>query len=163
MGDHIKRYTKSTKQHSKVPIYWLLQSSRKSYGLWVYYHRLDSDLLFKAQKYVTTKLNLENAEMDKLLNQVAGLSGSQLRDKEKEIEKQEALVSEISSFFDKLKQVADLNLEPDLNDGVLLNFAPLWELTPWEEPKKYWDDLLAGKYEWSSISQQLRQRGMIHA
>ena len=103
------------------------------------------------------------AELNKLLNQVAGLSGSQLRDKEKEVEKQEALVSEISSFFDKLKQVAALNLEPDLNDGVLLNFAPLWELTPWEEPKKYWDDLLAGKYEWSSISQQLRQRGMIHA
>lgn len=163
MGDHIKRYTKSTKQHSKVPIYWLLQSSRKSYGLWVYYHRLDSDLLFKAQKYVTTKLNLENAELDKLLSQVAGLSGSQLRDKEKEIEKQEVLVSEIESFFDKLKTVADLNLEPDLNDGVLLNFAPLWELTPWEEPKKYWDNLIAGEYKWSSISQQLRQRGMIHA
>ena len=43
--DHIKRYSKSRR---KAPIYWLLQSSKKSYALWIYYHRLDKDILFKA-------------------------------------------------------------------------------------------------------------------
>jgi hypothetical protein len=52
-------------------------------------------------------------------------------------------------------------LEPDLNDGVVLNIAPLWELVPWKEAKKNWDDLLAGKFEWSSIGKQLRQKGLV--
>ena len=51
----------------------------------------------------------------------------------------------------------NLHLEPDLNDGVVLNIAPLWELVPWKEAKAYWEDLLAGKYEWSTIGKQLRK------
>ena len=48
--DHVSRYSKSRR---KAPIYWLLQSSKKNYGLWLYYHRLDKDILFKArQNYV---------------------------------------------------------------------------------------------------------------
>jgi hypothetical protein len=43
--DHVKRYSKSRR---KAPIYWLLQSSKKNYALWLYYHRLDKDILFKA-------------------------------------------------------------------------------------------------------------------
>jgi hypothetical protein len=34
--------------------------------------------------------------------------------------------------------------------SVVLNIAPLWELVPWKDAKKYWEELLAGKYEWSS-------------
>ena len=45
-----------------MPIYWLLQSSKKNYGLWLYYHRLDKDLLFKALvNYVEPKIRLELA------------------------------------------------------------------------------------------------------
>ena len=43
--DHVRRYSKSRR---KAPIYWLLQSSKKNYALWIYYHRLDKDILFKA-------------------------------------------------------------------------------------------------------------------
>ena len=80
---------------------------------------------------------------------------------EKEIEKQLDLVSEIQDFHDKLKRVADLYLQLDLNDGVVLNIAPLRELVPWVEAKKYWEELTQGKYEWSSMSQQLRQKGLV--
>jgi hypothetical protein len=51
---------------------------------------------------------------------------------------------------------------PDLNDGVVLNIAPLWELVPWKEAMSYWDDLIDGKYEWSSIGKQLREKSMVH-
>ena len=80
---------------------------------------------------------------------------------EKQLDRQEALLSELHDFHDKLRRAADLHLEPDLNDGVVLNIAPLWELVPWNESKAYWEGLLAGKYEWSSIGKQLRQKGLV--
>lgn len=55
----------------------------------------------------------------------------------------------------------DLHLEPDLSDGVVLNIAPLWELVPRKEAKKYWEELIEGKYEWSSIGKQLREKALV--
>ena len=61
---HVRRYSKSRR---KAPIYWLLQSSKKSYALWLYYHRLDKDILFKArQNYVDPKVRLEQTRLDSL-------------------------------------------------------------------------------------------------
>jgi hypothetical protein len=43
----------------------------------------------------------------------------------------------------------------------VLNIAPLHDLVPWVEASKYWDELLAGKYPWSSIGKELKQKGMV--
>jgi hypothetical protein len=43
----------------------------------------------------------------------------------------------------------------------VLTIAPLHELVPWKEAGAYWDELLEGKYEWSSIGKQMREKGMI--
>lgn len=160
--DHVGRYSKSRR---KAPIYWLLQSAKRNYGLWLYYHKLDKNMLFSAlQRYVEPKLRQEQSELEKLRSnqQTAGGDGGKtLKQLEKEIEKQLDLVSEVQDFHDKLKRVADLYLEPDLNDGVILNIAPLRELVAWPEAKKYWTELTQGKYEWSSVGQQLRQKGYV--
>ena len=58
-------------------------------------------------------------------------------------------------------RAANPHLESELNDGVVLNIAPLWELVPWKEARKYWDELMEGKYEWSSIGKQLREKGLV--
>ena len=60
-----------------------------------------------------------------------------------------------------IRRAANLHLEPDLNDGVVLNIATLHELVPWKDAKCYWQELLDGKYEWSSIGKQLRQKGHV--
>ena len=161
--DHIKRYTKSRR---KAPIYWLLQSSKKNFALWVYYHRLDKDILFKALlNYVEPKIRKEEARLGELRSQKAALGpvakGSKKIDKD--IDRQEAFLSELRDFEDKLRRVANLHLIPDLNDGVALNIAPLRELVPWKEAKSYWDDLMDGQYEWSSIAKQLRNKGLVSA
>lgn len=159
--DHISRYSKSRR---KAPIYWLLQSSKKNYAIWLYYHRLDKDLLFKALvNYVEPKIRLEASRHESLRSRkaAAGEISKEAKRLAKEIEKQEDFISELRDFEDKLRRAANLNLEPDLNDGVVLNIAPLHELVPWKEAKKYWDELMEGQYEWSSIGKQLSQKGLV--
>jgi hypothetical protein len=162
--DHVSRYSKSRR---KAPIYWLLQSSKKNYALWLYYHRLDKDLLFKALvNYVEPKIRLVESHLSAVRGQLqqAKDQGQGTKDQKrigKEVERQEEFLSELRDFEDKLRRAANLHLEPDLNDGVVLNIAPLWELVPWKEAKKYWEELLEGKYEWSSIGKQLRERSLV--
>jgi len=153
--DHVKRYSKSRR---KAPIYWYLRSARGSYGLWLYYHRLDKDILFKALlNYVEPKIRLEEDRLNALRarREAAGKSGREAKALEKEIDRQEQFVAELQDFRDKLRRAANLHLDFDLNDGVILNMAPLWELVPWNEPKKYWEELGEGKYDWSHIALQL--------
>ena len=159
--DHVSRYSKSRR---KAPIYWLLQSSKKNYALWLYYHRLDKDLLFKALvNYVEPKIQREINRLDEMRKQKqsAGESGKGAKKLDKDIERQEDLISELRDFEDKLRRAASLHLNPDLNDGVVLNIAPLHELVPWKEAKNYWEELFDGKYEWSSISNQLREKEIV--
>jgi hypothetical protein len=158
--EHVSRYSKSRR---KAPIYWLLQSAKKNYGIWLYYHRYDKDLLFKALvNYVEPKIRLETSRLDTLRNQKASSDESGTAKRiAKEAERQEDFLSELRDFEDKLRRAADLHLEPDLNDGVVLNIAPLHELVPWKEAKESWEELLAGNYGWSSIGKQLRQKGLV--
>jgi hypothetical protein len=92
----------------------------------------------------------------------AGSAGSSVKKLEKALDRQEEFISELRDFEGKLRRVANLHLDPDLNDGVVLNIAPLHELVPWKEAKKYWDELREGKYEGSSIGIQLREKGIVH-
>jgi hypothetical protein len=159
--DHIKRYSKSRR---KAPIYWLLQSSKKNYALWLYQHRLDKDILFKALlNYVEPKIRKEEARLAELRSQkaAAGPAAKGAKKLDKDIDRQEAFLSELRDFEDRLRRAANLHLDPDLNDGVVLNIAPLHELVPWKEAKSYWDDLMDGNYEWSSIAKQLREKGLV--
>jgi hypothetical protein len=161
--NHVRRYSKSRR---KAPIYWYLRSSKGNYAIWLYYHRLDKDILFKALlNYVEPKLRLEENNLAQLKQrrEAVGTTGREGKQLERDLDKQESFLSELYDFRDKLKRAAELNLEPDLNDGVVLNIAPLWELVPWKEAEKYWKELLDGKYEWSSIAKQLRQRGIMQA
>jgi len=151
--NHVSRYTKSRR---KAPIYWYLHSRNGNYGLWLYYHRLDGDLLFKAlTNYVRPKVQ-------ELQHRVTALSG-QKSDKKAQaaFEDAESMLNELLDFQAKLQRAAELGLTPDLNDGVLLNIAPLHELVPWGEAADYWNALLKGEYEWSSIGKQLKAKGLV--
>src|SRR5205823_7858506 len=92
----------------------------------------------------------ENNLLDEMRRQEegAGGSGKGAKKLDKEIEPEDDLIWELRDFEDKLRRAANLHLEPDLNDGVVLNIAPLHELVPWKPAKDYWDELLESKYEW---------------
>ena len=89
--DHVKRYSKSRR---KAPIYWLLQSSKKNYALWIYYHRLDKDILFKALlNYVEPKIRRKESRLDELRSQKTALGPAAKGAKklDKDIDRQDAL------------------------------------------------------------------------
>jgi hypothetical protein len=158
---HVKRYSKSRR---KAPIYWLLQSERRNYGIWLYVHRLRPDTLFAAGRdYADAKVALEQARLEELRAGLEALDGSARRRREREVERQQKLVAEVTEFRDRLDRVALLNLPPDLNDGVVISIAPLWELVPWKEAQRTWEKLVAGEYSWSTMAQRMQEQGLVKA
>lgn len=156
---HIKRYSKSRR---KAPIYWLLQSANRNYAIWLYVHRMDEGTYFTAARdYADTKVNLETTRLDELRQGLAALEGSARKRREREIEQQQKLVGEVTTFRNTLDEIALRRLPPDPNDGVIISIAPLHELTPWKEAGKMWQELRAGKYEWSTMSKRMKARGLV--
>lgn len=156
---HIKQYSRSRR---KAPIYWLLQSPKRSYGVWLYYHRLNKDTLFKVlAMHVEPKIRLEQARLDQMRakRRELGAGGSEAKRMERAIDRHEVLMSDLHTFRDRLRRAAELYLEPDLDDGVVLNMAPLGGLVPWKEPGVYWEALRRGEYAWSGIAKQLARKG----
>jgi hypothetical protein len=160
--DHVRTYSKSRR---KAPIYWLLQSARRNYAVWIYYHRMDRDILYKAlANYATPALNRERIRLEELearLPEAVAAGGRVRREAERAVERQTALVAEIAAFRAELERVAHLGLTVDHDDGVLLSIAPLHALVPWRPARQAWEELTEGKYTWSSMSQQLRERGLV--
>lgn len=158
---HIGRYSKSRR---KAPIYWLLQSPKRNYAIWLYYQRLDADLIFKAINFhLLPKFRLEEQRLEELeaARTAAGTTGAEARRAAQAVDRQEALLADLREFHAALDRAARLYLTPDLNDGVILNIAPYWEVVPWKEAKASWGQLGSGKYGWSSIGKQLQEKGLL--
>ena len=151
---HIKRYSKSRR---KAPIYWRLATPSGAYAVWLYYHRVDKDTLYKVlNDYVLPKLQHEQGRLAALQ---FGAGDAPNASQRKAIESQARLVEELQTFRDEVARVAPL-WDPDRNDGVILNFAPLWRLVPnprtWQaECHATWNALCRGDYDWSHLALRL--------
>ena len=156
---HLKRYSKSRR---KAPIYWLLQSERRNYAVWLYCHRLTRhSLLVAGRDYADAKIALESGRLAELRQGLEALEGGARRRREREIERQESVADEVTSFRNTLDEIALHRPPCDLNDGALISLAPLGELVPWKEAQRMWERLTAGEYPWSAMSQQMRARNLI--
>ena len=151
---HRKQYSKTKR---KAPIYWQLATPSASYSVWLYYHRFTRDTFFKLlNEYVKPKLDHERQKLER----VRGEGGAEpTRSQRKEIEDQEKFVAELAAMAEEVERIAPL-WNPNLNDGVIINFAPLWRLVPqnksWQkECKSCWDKLVKGDYDWAHLAMHL--------
>lgn len=150
---HIKMYSKSRR---KAPIYWQLATPSATYSVWLYIHAFTRDTLYKAQEIAETKLRHEEVKLDRLRTDLGPHPKAGER---KTLAAQEVFVEELKIFLDEVKRVAPL-WNPDLDDGVIINFAPLWRLVPHHKPwqkelKATWDALCAGEYDWAHLAMHL--------
>jgi hypothetical protein len=155
---HVKRYRKH-------PIYWLIQSPKKSYGIYLLNEKTTPDTLslLRGNRYLGGRLN--RLQQDQTSLSKAVLKGDKgARKKAGEIAE---LLEELQEFDRRLEAATrvpakdkdgrnvTVRWEPELDDGVYINAAPLHELLPsWRDvnPKKAWQELAAGDYDWSKTA-----------
>jgi hypothetical protein len=156
-ADHLARYSKSRR---KAPIYWPLSTRSGSYTLWLYYHRLDDQILYTTiNRYVTPKIAQVEAHIARLeaeMAQAIGRATTALRD---QFDETRALLAELREFRAELLRIAALPYKPNLNDGVIINAAPLHKLfglRRWaQDTEAVWRKLEAGDYDWAHLAYTL--------
>lgn len=146
--------------YRKRPVYWPLQSARRSYGFVVFHERVDRSTLYVLQRdYLDHKLNGLRLQIGDLRGQAEALSGAARKRVERQIDQAAQLLDELTEFAQTMERIVREGYEPGpdwIDDGVILRLAPLWELIPiwWREPKKYWERLEQGDYDWSHIAKR---------
>jgi len=147
-ADHLKRYTKSRRQ---APIYWQLSSGNGSYSVWLYYHRFTADTLYQVlDKFIQPRIQEAEREQFSLESQgvLSGVAATRLQETQ-------ALLQDLRLLKKELDLVAAL-WNPNLNDGVIINHALLWRITPyspWQKKcKECWDKLVNGDYDWAHLA-----------
>ena len=134
-------------------MYWLLQSPRKKYGVWLFHEKLTRDTLYRirGKQYVESKLNLLDTHLADLRRQRDAAQGRERRAFEKQMAPLDDVLDDLRAFAERIDAILQRGYTPHIDDGVLINMAPLWELIPsWQaEPKKCWEALERGDYDWA--------------
>lgn len=149
---HLSRYSKSRRY---APIYWPLSSRSGSYTLWLYYHRLTDQTLYTCiNDFVEPKLSQVSHAASQLRSQP-----DRSRDDNNRLEALQDQELELIEFRDELLRIAQLPWKPNLNDGVQITAAPLWQLfglKKWQTKlKDTWKKLEKGDYDWSHLAYTL--------
>ena len=151
---HIRVYSKSRR---KAPIYWQLATPSASYSVWLYLHALTPDTLYTVQRdYIVPKLDHEERRLEGMRSE-AGPSPSATD--RKQVAARETFVDELRALLAEVKLVTPLWI-PNLDDGVVINAAPLWRLFPQHKPWQkelatVWKSLTDGEYDWSYMAMHL--------
>lgn len=131
--------------YRKRPVYWPFQSPHKTFTLWVFHEKLGANTLHTLKDLTDVRLNLLERQITDLRPAAATN-----RAKAKELDKLLEKGDDLREFSERLQAHIDTGYEPCLDDGVLLNAAPLHNLFPsWTDTKKAWGELEAEKYEWA--------------
>jgi len=170
VGGDLARYLERTfwRDHLQTyryrPIYWLLQSPRRALTVYLYHERVTRDTLFVVKtEIVAPTRRLLQAHLQEQEAQAAASSGRVRQRARKQAEALQAALDDLAAFAEALERVLQNGYEPDLDDGVLINLAPLYELVPWPRKKKVrgrsvseleaiWRALEAGEYDWAHLA-----------
>jgi len=137
--------------YRKRPIFWPLQSPKRKLTVWVFQERFTTDTLFKVRsEFVDPKFRWLEARIRELKEKAEASAGAEKRKVEKEVSQMADILDDVQEFSKCLSVAIQKGYTPHIDDGVLINAAPLWELLPsWPDTKKAWQELEEGKYDWA--------------
>lgn len=132
--------------YRKRPVYWPFQSPKRRFTIWLFHERLTQDTLFVIRRIVDDRLNLLERQIADLRKSAAGGD----RRAGKELDNQLEFSDDLREFSERLKEVISRGYTPHIDDGVLLDAAPLHPLLPsWPETRATWQELEQCKYDWA--------------
>jgi hypothetical protein len=146
--DHLSRFSMHRRS---APIYWPICSESGAYTLWICYHRFTRDTLYLIlREFVLPRI--QEAEREQFALESRGaLSG----DAATSLQETQSLLQDLRLIKKELDLVAPL-WNPNLNDGVIINYSLLWRIThhtPWQKKcKECWDKLVQGDYDWAHLA-----------
>jgi hypothetical protein len=94
------------KQYQNRPIYWLLQSPKKHYGIWIFHEWLDKNSLFDIMtKYVGTKIKHLNGQIAELREKRDESQGRKRRELEKAMADLSDVLEDVHAFQKNLDTI----------------------------------------------------------
>lgn len=121
--DHAEMY--SVTGSGRRPIYWKFTSGRENaFNCFIYMHRYDKTTISRIRtEYlhdVQQRLETRKIDLDQILNSDA--STTELNKARKEIKTVEKQLAELIAYDEKLRHMADQQIEIDLDDGFKVNY-----------------------------------------
>ena len=155
-SDHLSRYSMSRR---RAPIYWQIQVPSRKWGMWLYMPRLSREMLFAVVREAERRQRLAEQRIGTLQREYDdGGAGRTIAAVSKELDAEQKLALELVAFRDEAERIAHLGWEPNLDDGAVLNAAPLASLFPaWKDAAKYRKELKQGEHTWSTVSKYADQ------
>jgi hypothetical protein len=162
--DHVRQYRKR-------PVYWLFQSPKRTFSVYLFHEMATINTLSALQgnRFVGGRLHWLETELADLLFRAAKAEGREKSNVTKRAREIAEALEDLKAFDASLSAanqfpIKDANglpgivrWKPELDDGVLLNAAPLQELAPAWKPagtdlKKAWEELEDAKYDWAKTA-----------
>src|SRR5699024_393743 len=116
--DHVRTY----KRH---PIYWLFTSGpERAFNCLIYMHRYDKTTISRIRTdYLhDVQTRYESFKQDLLAIIEGDATAKEIRDERKELKDIEKKINELKKYDEKLRHMADMQIEIDLDDGVKVNY-----------------------------------------
>ena len=132
--------------YRKRPVYWPFQSPNKHFTVWVFHEKLGPNTLHTIKDLAQERLNLLERSRIPAIKAEAATSRAKERDLDRLLDESDDLLE----FIQRLQAHIDTGYQSCLDDGVLLNAAPLHDLLPsWPDTTNAWKDLENKKFEWA--------------
>jgi DNA-binding transcriptional MerR regulator len=172
------------RQYRKRPVYWLLQSPKQRYSVYLFHERATDQTLalIQGNRYLGARifqLRQQLEETSRLAEAASGREKTALKRRAAELAEELAdleafdkAITETNSepVVDANGKQAQAKWVPEFDDGVLLNAAPLYRLTPaWKkadknlDPAKAWEALRKGEYPWARTAMRYWPRETLEA
>ncbi|MEX2443109.1 MAG: BREX-1 system adenine-specific DNA-methyltransferase PglX [Alkalispirochaeta sp.] len=167
----LKAFDRHKDIYQKRPIYFPLVSAKKNFFVWINIHRWNEGTLTAVlANYLKEDQRQIDSRLRRLREDIQRTNDKRTRNTlETEVAELAKLQEELDAFVARVATVAEKGPNPgaqeveapyvmDLDDGVMVNSAALWDLVNplWKDPKKWWASLATPKgkkdFDWSHLA-----------